>query len=214
MCRRSSSRLAQRARVSCSSSGLIRKSVAPAFERVVADLAVVDDGDDDDRNIDAVSQAADLLHELDAVEFGQLEIGEDHVHAILPRVLQRPARRVEELQVQLGVDLADDFGDQQPAAEQVVDDEDGIALGSREGELRDHAGSLGRNETARRTWIPFRVMRHAGYDSRHSDKAIVMPLRRIRPRGRRRRWSRSRWRCGPPGVASTSAAAARVGRTA
>ena len=110
------------------------------FERVVADLAVVDDGDDDDRNVDAMSEAANLLHELDAVEFGQLEIGENHVDAVLARVLQRPARRVEQLQVQLGVDLADDFRDQQPAAEQVVDDEDGIALGSREGELRDHAG--------------------------------------------------------------------------
>ena len=88
-------------------------------------------------------EAADLLHELDAVEFRQLEIGEDHVDAVLPGVLQRAARRVEQLQIQLGIDLADDFGDQQPAAEEVVDDEDGIALGSREGELGDHAGSRG-----------------------------------------------------------------------
>jgi hypothetical protein len=39
--------------------------------------------------------------------------------------------------------LPDDFGDQQTAAEEVIDDEDGIALGSCEGELGDHAGTGG-----------------------------------------------------------------------
>jgi hypothetical protein len=84
-----------------------------------------------------------LLHELDAVEFRKLEIGEDHVDAVLARVLQRSARRVEQLQIQLRIDLTDDFRKQQTAAEQIVDDEDGIALRSREGEFRDHAGNRG-----------------------------------------------------------------------
>jgi hypothetical protein len=88
-------------------------------------------------------QAADLLHELDAVEFGQLEIGQHHVHAVLARILERTARRVEELQVELGVDLPHDFRNQQAAAEEVIDDQHGIALGAGEGELRDHAGGLG-----------------------------------------------------------------------
>ena len=111
------------------------------LERVVADLAVVDDGDDDDRHVDAVGEAADLLHELDAVELRQLVVGEDHVDAVVARELERAARRVEQLEVQLAVDLADDFGEQQPAAEEVVDDEDGVALGARERELRDDAGT-------------------------------------------------------------------------
>ena len=112
-------------------------------------------------------EAADLLHELDAVEFRQLEIGEDHVDAVLPRVLQRAARRVEELEVQLAVDLADDLGDQQPAAEQVVDDEDGIALGARERELGDDAGA-GRDATARRTWCS--SWRRSGIRLTHAAK--------------------------------------------
>ena len=144
LCRRSSSRLAQRARVSCSSSGLIRKSVAPASSAVVADVAVVDDGDHDDRHVDAVGEPAELLDELDAVELGQLVVGEDDVDAVVARVLERAARRVEELEVELAVDLADDLGQQQPAAEQVVDDENGVALRARERELRDDAGAGGR----------------------------------------------------------------------
>ena len=106
------------------------------LERVVADLAVVDDGDHDDRHVDAVRQCPQLLDELDAVELGQLVIGEDDVDAIVAREFEGARRRVEELEVQLAVDLADDFGEQQPAAEQVVDDEDGIALRAGERELR------------------------------------------------------------------------------
>src|SRR5262249_9339403 len=49
-------------------------------------------------------------------------------------------RRVEELQVQLPVDLADDLGEQQPTGEQIVDDEDGIALGARKRQLGNDAG--------------------------------------------------------------------------
>jgi hypothetical protein len=51
---------------------LDQKVRCAALERVVADLTVVDDGDDDDRDIDAMPQPADLLDELDAVEFGSL----------------------------------------------------------------------------------------------------------------------------------------------
>jgi hypothetical protein len=36
------------------------------LERGIADLPVVDDSDDDDRNVDAMPEAANLLHELDA----------------------------------------------------------------------------------------------------------------------------------------------------
>ena len=86
------------------------------LERVVADLAVVDDGDHDDRHVDAMGQGAQLLDELDAVEFGQLVIGEDDVDAVVARELERARRRVEQLEVQLAVDLPDDLGEQQAAA--------------------------------------------------------------------------------------------------
>ena len=89
-------------------------------------------------------EPADLLDELDAVEFRQLVIGEDHVDAVVARELERAARRVEELEVELAVDLADDLGEQQAAAEQVVDDEDGVALGAGERQLRDDS---------RRAWL-------------------------------------------------------------
>ena len=105
------------------------------LERVVADLAVVDDGDHDDRHVDAMRQRAQLLDELDAVELGQLVIGEDDVDAVVARELERARRRVEQLEVQLAVDLPDDLGEQQAAREQVVDDQDGVALRAREREL-------------------------------------------------------------------------------
>jgi hypothetical protein len=113
----------------------------PAFERVVTDLAVVDDGDHDDRHVDAVRQGAYLLHELDAVELGKLVIGEDDVDAVVACELERARRRVEELEVELAVDLANDLGQQQPAREQVVDDENGVALGASERELRNDSGA-------------------------------------------------------------------------
>jgi hypothetical protein len=109
------------------------------------------------------------------IEFRKLEIGEDHVDAILAGVLQRPAWRVEQLQIQLRIDLADDFRKQQAAAEQVIDDKDGIALGSREGDLRDHTGGRGGPRRQGGHWLSFRGIRRAKCGSRHSDKAIVMP---------------------------------------
>src|SRR5205823_13159038 len=105
------------------------------FQRVVADLAVVDDGDHDDRHVHTMRQSAKLLDELDAVELGQLVIGENEVDAIVPCVLERARRGVEELEVQLAVDLADDLGKEQTAREEIVDDQYGIALRSREREL-------------------------------------------------------------------------------
>ena len=105
------------------------------LERVVADLAVVDDGDHDDRHVYAMGQGAQLLHELDPVEFGQLVIGKDDVDAVVARELQCARRRVEELEVQLAVDLPDDLGEQQSAGEKIVDDQDGVALSAREREL-------------------------------------------------------------------------------
>ena len=86
-------------------------------------------------NVDAVRQRADLAHELHAVELGQLVVGEDHVDAVVAGVLERAAGRVEQFEVELAVDLADDFRQQQAAAEQVVDDEDGVPLRAREREL-------------------------------------------------------------------------------
>src|SRR4030095_5210127 len=52
-------------------------------------------------------------------------------------------------EVQLAVDLPDDLGQQQAAREQVVDDQDGVALGARESELRDGAGRRGRAQRGR-----------------------------------------------------------------
>ncbi len=101
------------------------------LEGVVADPAVVDHRDDDDRDVDAVREPADLLHELDAVEFRQLEIGEDHVDAVVPREFERAARRVEQFEIELAVDLPDDFGEQKAAAEEIVDDQDGVPLRAR-----------------------------------------------------------------------------------
>ena len=116
------------------------------LERVVADLAVVDDGDHDDRHVDAMGQGAQLLDELDAVELGQLVIGEDDVDAVVARELERARRRVEQLEVQLAVDLADDLREQQAAAEQVVDDQDGVALRPREREFGHDARRRGRSK--------------------------------------------------------------------
>src|SRR5205085_5416640 len=87
-------------------------------------------------------QRAQLPHELDAVELGQLVVGENHVDAVGARVLQRPARRVEELEVELAVDLPDDLREQQPAAEEIVDDDNGVALCARKRELGDDAALL------------------------------------------------------------------------
>src|SRR5215471_15876843 len=109
------------------------------FERVVSNLTIVDDGDHHNRNVDAVREPPNLLHELDAVEFGKLEIGEHHVYAVLARIFECAARRVEELEVELWVDLPHDLRDQQPAAEEIVDDENGVSLSARERELGDHA---------------------------------------------------------------------------
>src|SRR6516164_4046588 len=78
-------------------------------------------------------------HAVNAVELRQLVVGEDHVHAIVARVFERAARRVEELQVQLAVDLADDLGEEQAAREEVVDDDDRVPLRSSECQFRDDA---------------------------------------------------------------------------
>src|SRR4029453_15309442 len=115
----------------------------------VGEFGVVDDGDHDDRHVDAMRERAQLLDQLDAVELGQLVVGEDDIDAVVARELQRARRRVEELEVQLAVDLADDLGQQQAAREQVVDDQDGVALGARERELRDGAGRRGRAQRGR-----------------------------------------------------------------
>ena len=80
-------------------------------------------------------QRAELLDELDAVEFRKLVIGENDVDAIVARELECARRRVEELEIQLAVDLADDLGEQEPAGKKVVDDQDGVALRPGEGEL-------------------------------------------------------------------------------
>ena len=139
------------------------------LERVVADLAVVDDGDHDDRHVDAMRQRAQLLDELDAVELGQLVVGEDDVDAVVARELQRARRRVEQLEVQLAVDLADDLGQQQPAGEQVVDDQDGVALRARERELGDRSRGPVR-VTARRHAV---ACESAMDPSGKQDRAVV-----------------------------------------
>jgi hypothetical protein len=120
---------------------LDQKIGGAGFERLVTHLAVVDHRDDDDRHVDAVRQRAQLLDELDAVELGQLVVGEDDVGAVVARELERPAGRVEELEVQLAVDLPDDLGEQQPAAEEVVDDQHRVALGAGERQLGNHAAA-------------------------------------------------------------------------
>ena len=76
-------------------------------------------------------QRADLANQLHAVEFRQLVVRQYHVDAVVAREFECPARRVEKLQVELAVDLADDFREQQAAAEQVVDDHNGVALRTR-----------------------------------------------------------------------------------
>ena len=86
-------------------------------------------------------QRADLADQLHAVEFGQLVVGQHHVDAIVARKLECAARRVEKLEVQLAVDLANDFRQQQAAAEQVIDDQDGVALRARHRQLGDDCRS-------------------------------------------------------------------------
>jgi hypothetical protein len=105
------------------------------LQRVVTDLAIVDDGDHDDRNVDAMGQRPQLFDELDAVELGQLVVGENDVDAVVAREFKRARRGVEQLEVQLAVDLADDLGQQEPAGEEIIDDQNGVALRPREGEL-------------------------------------------------------------------------------
>jgi hypothetical protein len=80
-------------------------------------------------------EGADLPDQLHPVEFGQLVIGQHHVDAVVARELECPARRVEKFEVELAVDLANDFREQQPAAEQVVDDHDGVPLRTRHRQL-------------------------------------------------------------------------------
>jgi hypothetical protein len=133
------------------------------LERVVTDLAVVDDGDHDDRNVHAMRERAQLLDELDAVELRQLVVGEDDVDAIVARELQCARRCVEQLEVELAVDLPDDLGEQQPAREQIVDDQDRVALRTRERELRHDSGG--------RDWVTCLYRRHG------------LPLRGVRPSG-------------------------------
>src|SRR5205807_396966 len=98
------------------------------LERIVADTTVVDDGDHDDRHVDAMGQRAQLTDELDAVELGQLVVREHDVDAIVTRVLQRARRRIEELEIELAVDLSNDLGEQKAAREQIIDDQYGVAL--------------------------------------------------------------------------------------
>ena len=136
--------------------GLDQEIGGAGFERVVADLAVVDDGDHDDRDVDAVGQCAQLLDELDAVELGQLVVGQHDVDAVVAREFERARRRVEELEVQLAVDLAHDLGEQQAAREEVVDDQDGIALRARERELRNDSCRGGRGSYLSRHDFPLR----------------------------------------------------------
>ena len=111
------------------------------LERVVADLAVVDHGDDDDGHVHAMGQGADLFDELDAIEFGQLVVGEHDVDAIVACEFKGARRRIEEFKVQFAVDLPDDFGQQQAAGEKIVDDQDGVALRAGERQLRYDAGA-------------------------------------------------------------------------
>ena len=101
------------------------------FESFVAHAPVVHHGNDDDRYIDAMRQRADLANQLHAVEFRQLVVGQHHIDAVIASELERPTRRVEKLQVELPVDLADDFREQQAAAEQIVDDHNGVPLRTR-----------------------------------------------------------------------------------
>ena len=82
-----------------------------------------------------MGQRAQLLDELDAVELGQLVVGEDDVDAVVAREFECARRRVEQLEVQLAIDLADDLGQQEPAGKEIVDDQNGVALRPREGEL-------------------------------------------------------------------------------
>ena len=88
-------------------------------------------------------QRAELLDELDAVEFGQLVVGENDVDAVVARELERARRRVEELEIQLAVDLANDFGQQQAAREEVVDDQHRVALRARKRKLGDDPRACG-----------------------------------------------------------------------
>jgi hypothetical protein len=88
-----------------------------------------------------MGQGADLLHELDAVELGQLVIGEDDVDAVVARELERARRRVEQLEVELAVDLAHDLREQQAAREQIVDDQDRVPLRAGKCELRNDPGA-------------------------------------------------------------------------
>ena len=85
-------------------------------------------------------QGTELAHELHTVELRQLVVGEDHVDPVVAAELQRAAGRVEQFQVEPAVDLPDDLREQQSAAEEVVDDDDRIALGSGESQFGDHAG--------------------------------------------------------------------------
>ncbi len=95
-------------------------------------------------------EPADLLHELDAVEFRQFVVGEDDVDAVV--AARYSSARVgvsNSSRFSFAVDLADDLGDQQPAAEEVVDDQNRIALRPREGEFRNRPRRWGRNETGK-----------------------------------------------------------------
>jgi len=58
-----------------------------------------------------IDEGAQLLDQLDAVELGQLVVGQDDVDAVVAGILERAAGRVEQLQVQLAVDLANDLGE-------------------------------------------------------------------------------------------------------
>jgi hypothetical protein len=121
---------------------LIRKSVAPASR--VADATIIDDRDHHDGNVDAMGKRANAAHKFDAIELRQFVVRQDQVNAVVASVLKRSRWSFEEFEVQFAVDLPDDLGQQQPTAEQVVDDQHRIAL-------RTYQGKLGNDPTACRS---------------------------------------------------------------
>src|SRR5208282_4092464 len=113
------------------------------LERFVADTAVVDHGDHDNRDVYAVGQGAKLPDQLHPIELGQLVVGQDHVDPVAARKLQCPTWRVEQLEVELAIDLPHDLRQQQPAAEEVVNDDDRVALRPSQRQLGNDAGFTG-----------------------------------------------------------------------
>src|SRR5260221_6099905 len=96
----------------------------PGFQGAVADFAIVDHRDTDDRNVLVAENAAQPPDDFDSIQTGHLVIGEHHVHRMLARVFDGLQGVGERGDLQTRVKAPHNLGEHDASGGLVVDDQD------------------------------------------------------------------------------------------